>query len=531
MRRLWAVAGALVLGAGLTGTSLAGRPGAPPSDGADLAAAIDAALERAWKRDGLAPAATVSDLAFQRRLWLDLLGTLPSLEEIRDLEREPEAGRKARLVTRALADARFGETLAERLAKIAVGAGKKPDDLFYRRRRFVEWLRDQVNERRGWDEIVRELIASEGFSTGAPAVNFVLAQDADPAKLAGRTARAFLGVRIDCAQCHDHPFAPWKQGDFEGIAAFFARTARKGPFLHEESHGDYDIEDRKDGTFRRVEPHVPFSRNALPPLDVARPAPSPKRRAALARWVTDPGNAYFARAISNRAWAWLLGRGIVDPVDELDQQEPSNPEVLELLERDLRDHRFDLVRLVRAIVSTRAYALASTLDAGRAAEADRLRASFALYPLKPLHPDQLANAIWQATAFQTQDDARPLLFRIARADQTKKFVERHGGDLDAEVPEDETLFQRYLLMNGALVKERTKADNPFGVPARLVLLAHSDETVVETAYLMALSRRPTASELEHFRRRLGGLDRPGKTRAAQDLLWALINSVEFAWNH
>lgn len=522
--------GTLALALALAAPTLAGRPGTD-AEALDLARGIDAVLEKKWGESGLAPAPTADEHAFQRRLWLDVLGTLPSLEEIRALEGVRESDRHAWAIGRALADPRFDDALAERLARIAVGAGRKPDDLFYRRRRLVEWLRDQVRKRRPWDEIVRELISSEGFSTDAPAVNFVLAQDADPPKLAGRVARAFLGVRIDCAQCHDHPFADWKQSDFEGLSAYFGRTRRNAPFVHDEASGDYDIEDRKDGKIRRIEPHVPFDKEARPSLeDVGQKRRFANRRAALASWVTDSRNRYFARSIVNRVWAWLLGAGVIEPVDELDQGKPFSPELLSLLESDTREHRFDLVRLIRAVVSTRAYALDSRDSPGQEASAEKKLAVAALYPLKALHPDQLANAVWQATAFQTQDESRPLLFRIAKADQTSKFVNQHGGDLDAEVPEDETLLQRHLLMDGPLVRERLK-DGPWSVPSRLVALAPDDRKIVETAYLMALSRQPTARELEHFERRLRGLDKKARTHAAEDLVWSLLNSVEFAWNH
>ncbi len=519
----------LVLAVGVTTTVLAQRP--QSDDALALTARIDASLEKSWKEAQVEPAPAADELQFQRRLWLDVLGTLPSLEEIRALEAVAPERKHAWLIDRAFADPRFADALAERLARIAVGAGRKPDDLFYRRRRLVEWLREQVQERRPWDEIVRALLTTEGFSTDAPAVNFVISQDADPAKLAGRTARAFLGVRIDCAQCHDHPFADWKQSDFEGLAAFFARTKRKGPYIHEEAKGDFDIEDRKDGTLRRVEPHVPFDKEALPAVDEgSKKRPKVTRRDALAAWVTDSSNVYFARAIVNRTWAWLLGTGFREPVDELDQGKPSNPELLALLELDTREHRFDLVRLVRAIVSTRAYALASKDAPGHEEAVTKKLAAFALYPLKPLHPDQLASAVFQATSFQTQDESRPLLLRIARSGQTSDFVTQHGGDLDAETPEDETLLQRHSLMDGKVMRERLK-DGPISVPSRLVVLAPSDRKIVEVAYLMALSRVPTPRELEHFEARLRGLGKREKIEATQDLVWALLNSVEFAWNH
>lgn len=501
---------ALGLGGLLAGTSLAARP--PRIERAlELARRIDFALDEAWAREGVKPVEPASDLELLRRTTLDLLGTVPSLEEIRAFEADTGEGRRERLVTRLTADPRFHYAFAERLARITVGPGRKQDDLFYRRRRYVAWLRDQIQKHRPWDDVVREILATEGVTVDGPA-NFVVAADLDAAKLAARTSRAFLGIRLDCAQCHDHPFSDWKQKDFEGLAAFFARAHRKGPLVVESGEGDYKLQDMKTGKERVVEPAVPFAPEALEKKG--------KRRFALGAWLTDARNPYFAKSIANRLWAWLLGKGIIEPTDMIDEGKARYPRVLSLLEDELHKSRYDLEELVRAIVLTRAYALSSRGDAG-------LEDAFAVYPLKPLHADQLANAIWQATSLETENESRSLFFRLAHLDQTNKFVERHRGDHDAEVPEDETLLERLLLMNGFMVQERIKADNPVTVVSRLLLLAPTDEKLIEIAYLCVLTRRPTPREVEHFSERLRG----DRRQAAEDLLWALLNSSELAWNH
>lgn len=519
----------LLLVACLASTGLADRPRHDRS--LELARKIDATLDAAWAREDVKPTSPATDLELLRRMTLDLLGTVPSLEELRAFEAEPETGRQERLVARLMADPRFQSAFAERLARITVGPGKKQDDLFYRRRRYTEWLRDQIARHRPWDEVVREIVASEGVTVDGPS-NFIAAADGDPAKLASRTSRAFFGIRLDCAQCHDHPFTDWKQKDFEGIAAFYARVERKGPLVFEKAQGDYELEDRKSGKPRIVEPAVPFAPEALEKIGSGaqsqaqanapgyRAPAEAKRREALGRWITDPRNPFFARSIANRLWAWLMGHGLIEPVDTIDESKPRFPEVLALLEEELRADRFDLEALVRAIVSTRAYALSS-----RGAPA--LQDAFAVYPLKPLHADQLANAIWQATSFETEDDRRALVMRLARADQTAKFIARHGADPDAEIPEDETLLQRLLLVNGEVVKGRIKHDAPTSATKRLLVLAPSDEKLVEVAFLMVLARRPDDAERAHFTGRLHG----NRNLAAEDIFWALLNSSEFAWNH
>lgn len=508
------------------------RPTTPAAraEAAALAARLDAVLEREWAARGLTPSPEVDDLAFARRLWLDLLGTVPSLEELRALEASPPDGRRGRLIDQALADPRFASTLAEQLARVVVGANARPDDLLYRRRRLVDWLTQQVAAHRPWDALVRDLLTAEGLSTDTPAVNFVLSQERDPIKLAGRTARAFLGVRIDCAQCHDHPYAAWKQADFEGLAAFFARLEPNTPGVRDAAAGELEL-DPLDGAMmapgrRQVAPAVPFDPGALPALAGER-----GRRRALAAWVTHADNATFTRAIANRAWAWLLGRGVVHPPDELDVTDPWSPALLDALEAGARAGGLDLERLVRAIVSTRAYALSSVLPGPDADEAAQLLAH-ATYPVEPLRPETLGRALYQATSLWTWDARRALLLRFARAGQVADFTRRHGGDPDAEELDEETLLQRLHLLNGQLVHERTKDDDVFAPTTRLPLLAPTDQAALDAAFLMTLARRPTPDEAAPWLARLAaGRDAAARAAVTSDLLWALLNTTEFVTKH
>jgi hypothetical protein len=524
-------------------------PAASREAAAALTARIDSTLDALWRARGLTPSPEVDDLAFARRLWLDLLGTVPSLEELRALEARPAAGRRAWLIDRALADPRFAGATAEQLARIIVGANAKPDDLLYRRRRLVDWLTRQVAARRPWDALVRDLLTAQGLSTDTPAVNFVVSQDRDPLKLAARSARAFLGVRIDCAQCHDHPFADWRQDDFEGLAAFFARLQRGSPAVRDGAAGELELDPRRGAAptpnmgapamamggspgKRVVAPAVPYDPALLPPIDAG---PGGRRR-ALAAWVTDPRNRSFSRAFANRLWAWLLGRGLVDPTDALDTGTPWSPELLDLLERDVVEGGFDLEREVRAIVSSRAYARSSALPERPGVDEAAQVEACATYPVRPLRGDALARVVYQATSLWTWDDRRALLLRFARFAQVSDFTRRHGGDPDAEEEEEETLLQRLLLLNGKLVADRTKADDLFGPTMRLPLLAPSDAAAVDAAFLMALARRPAPAEAAPWVERLAAAAKEEKANEARakvmsDLEWALLNTTELATNH
>lgn len=526
-------------------------------------AAIDEHLAEAWAQAGLEPAPAVDALTLMRRLWLDLLGTTPSLSEIRALQEVPPARAQAWLIERALADERFDGVLAERLARIAVGGqDAKQDDLTYRRRRLVSWLTGQVRRNRPWDALVRQLVSAGGLSTDTPAVNFTISQDSDPTKLAARTTRAFLGVRIDCAQCHDHPFARWKQRDFEGLAAFYARLRRDLTGVREASEGELlfqlpaglsappqDADHAAIGSSTRLEVKAPFGQPVLippgqkPPAGAATRSVAPavpfspellpersSRRDALAAWLTAPQNPYFAQALVNRFWSWLLGRGLVEPVDELDTTRPRDPLLLALLAERFRESGFDLRLLVRAIVSSEAYRLDSAPRTDdEAQDLEPASEAYALRPLKPLRGDQLAAGILQAGSLRPYDQARAPLLRFANWAQRNDFTRRHGDDLALEEAQDETLLQRLHLLNGKTLREVTKHDDLFGPVTRIPLLAPSDEAAVEAAFLITLTRRPSPAESQRFSARLAGAPKGERDRVMSDLLWTLLNATEFAW--
>ena len=261
-------------------------------------------------------------------------------------------------IDHVLADSRFHDYFGERLARSYVGTEDGPFVLF-RRRRFVTWLSQQVAANRPYDQMVRELISGEGLWTDHPATNFVsvtVQQDnknqPDPIRLAGRVTRAFLGLRLDCAQCHNHPFAQWKQSDFQGLAAFFGQT-HVGFTGIRDGDGEFEAEDKYEKRKKVIEPRVPFAPELLPA--------GGSRRERLAQWVTDPKNPFFARATVNRVWALLCGKPLVDPVDNLDPAAPGPP-ALEVLAEDFAANGFDLRRLIRVIASSQVFQIDSACD-------------------------------------------------------------------------------------------------------------------------------------------------------------------------
>lgn len=497
---------------------------------------VNAALRRSWEAAGVEPAPRAEDLAVARRISLALTGTIPSLEELRLFEAHPAENRLAWWTSHLLADRRSADYLAERFTRAYVGVVNGPF-LLFRRRRFRLWLADELYANRPYDQLVRDLIATDGVWTDRPATNFITATinpDDENNKpnvnaLAGRVTRAFLGLRLDCAECHDHPFADWKQRDFQGLAAFFAQTenalfrGESKPFEGiREATGELEAEDYSTGEKHVIPPAVPFKTELLP----REPA---HRRARLAAWATHPDNQAFARATVNRVWAILFGRPLVEPVDDI-PIDGDVPETLDVLAQDFAAQGFNLRRLMGLIVLSEAFARESAVgDEGASAAQEKL---FAAFPLTRLRPEQVVGALWQAARVSTVDDDSHLVVQLARYGEENDFVTRYGDAGEDEFePQSGTIPQRLLMMNGELVQGKIQQNLLGNASTQLAWLAPDDAAAVEGAYLAVLTRRPTATEAEHFIARLRDTTGEERARRMEDLYWTLLNSTEFSWNH
>ncbi len=483
---------------------------------------VNGAINQTIAEVELKPAPPAPELAVIRRLSLALTGTIPSLQEIRQLEAQPPEERLQWWLSGMFQERRCADYLAERLARAYVGTEDGPF-IAFRRRRFVLWLSDQLARNRPYDDLVRELIAADGVWTDRPAVNFITVtkvenKDVNPERLAGRVTRAFLGIRVDCAQCHNHPFQKWKQHDFQGLAAFFGQVHFGGVGIY-DSTGEYTVENRKTGAHETVEPDVPFLKELVPSTGT--------RRERLARWLTDPRNPYFARATVNRVWALLFGRPLVEPVDDLGSV-GEVPPVLQLLADDFTAHGYDLQHLIRTIAATEAFGRDSAAEHEITEAHEKVWAAF---PLTRLRPEQVAGSVLQASSIETISSHSPVLVRLGFYQNEADFIKRYG-----DTGEDEfdgrggTIPQRLLLMNGQVVKNKTKQDLP-NASSRIATLAPDDRTAVECTYLAVLTRRPTPEELAHFQQRLAGTTGTERAERLEDLYWTLFNSTEFSWNH
>lgn len=507
---------------------------APASQDAEFLATVESLnriVRAEWQTEAIVPAKPATDLQVARRLSLALMGTTPSLEEIRQFESLSPDQRVGWWLDHILKDRRYADFVAERVARAVVGTEDGPF-LLFRRRRFIAWLGDELAQNRPYDGIVRELIAGNGIWTDHPATNFITVtsrpeegNQPDPVRLAGRVTRAFLGLRLDCAQCHDHPFAAWTQENFEGFTAFFGQThvGFKGIY---DGDGAYEVEDRKTKLKRVVEPGVPFAADLLPKVG--------PRREQLAVWVTHPKNPYFARAAANRAWAILFGRPLIAPVDNLEPKGTPNEKeksvadrLLDTLAADFATHGYDLQRLFRLIASTEAFRLDSASDFDIGEKHER---TWAAFPMTRLRPEQVVGGLLQSASVSTIDAESHIVARIMRYTQQNDFVKQYGDAGDDEFDErGGTIPQRLVMMNGDLIRERIKPA-PLNASSRIASMAPTDAKAVEVAYLAVLARRPTPEEAEHFEAFLAD-NSLSRGQRLEDLYWTLLNSTEFSWNH
>ena len=465
------VGGTGIMGAGLLRSS--GSPSAEPSkplavrsDLRTIVEAVDRSFREGWGEQKLVPAAPASELAVMRRLALALCGSVPSLEEIRRFEARPREGRVEAWVDNLLADRRSADYLAERFARALVGTEDGPF-LLYRRRRFIAWLSDAIAENRPYGTLVSELIADRGLWTDHPATNFVSvtfdpeAGRPTPDRLAARVARAFLGARIDCAQCHDHPFQPWKQSDFRGLAAFFGGVRSNLRGIRDGAN-EYTPPDHKTKQPIKVEPRVPFCPELVP--EKGNP------REQLAAWVVSPRNPNFSRATVNRVWALLFGRPLAEPVDDLRAAGKLHP-ALDRLADDFAAHGYNLHRLIRTIAATQVFRLDSAVgDSPTEAQED----AWAVFPMTRLRPEQVAGAIFQSSSLTTLGPQSHWFIRLTTYTGRNDFVRRYG-----DTGEDEfdahggTIPQRLVLMNGDIVRDKIKSDL-FKTPGQIADLAPDD---------------------------------------------------------
>ncbi len=488
---------------------------------------INALLQSTWDEASVDPAEPADDLQVLRRLSLALVGTAPSLEEIRHFEEDTSPDRLGQWTARLIADSRFVEYFAARLGDAfvdPVAEELKP----HQRERFARWLGTSLQQGRSYSEIVGAMIADRGVIADHPATTFVALElslgDLGAERLAARTSRAFLGQRIDCAQCHDHPFADWTQAHFEGLAAYYGQVEFRSARVQDTRPREFVIEDTRTQEQRTVEPEVPFDSEWLPD--------NKHLRTELSAWLTHPENRRFRRAIANRVWGMMFGRAYVSPVDDLpDPPSPERPDVLDLLADDLANHGDDLRRLIHVITATRAFSLASTHDElDQHASTEKVEQAWAVFPVSELGPQQMIRAMQQASAVRTlrTEDSNNYT-AIRRYERQSRFVNEYGIAGDADEAQASTIPHTVQRLSGNDTRQFSDA-SWLTAPGRIAAMSSDPETCLENCYLACLTRRPTTEEQQHFLPLFeGGLKQ--RAIAVEDIYWTLFNSAEFCWNH
>ena len=519
----------------IDGGSALPPPESAETDIDDVVAELDQIWSDDLSRRGLTAAAPADWQTVARRMSLALVGSGLSLEEIRQLESVPEARRLPTHVRRLLNDDRHHYYWAERYARMFVG-NDEGQFVAFRRRRFVTWLAERFDRRTHYDDLVRQLITAKGLWTDHPEVNFYTAtfdsndSKPDPVRLAARTSRVFLGLRIDCLQCHDDFLGnvslgsvddprPGTQADFHSLAAFFTAAefnglqgvkSRSAKYRYKYLDADEEVD---------VSPAVPYGHQYFD-------GEPDNERVALANWITHPDNRQAARSAVNHVWALMFGRPIGDDVDNLPLEWETHP-VIDRLVDDFIEDDFNLQRLIRVIAASGPFQVDSRADFD---VDDAHEDALAVFPLVALRPEQVAGAIAQASRIKTIDRESSLLIRTIAAGGEADFVKRFGDQGENELnPDKATIAQRLLMMNGKLSRESIKANPVLASSSHLVMFTDTDEQMVRGAYLATLNRTPTAGELSAWIEALA--ESESRERSAEDVFWTLVNSSEFLWNH
>lgn len=487
------------------------------TDAAELAALIDQQLGARLAAEGARPAEQAGDAEFLRRVYLDLHGVVPTADQAARFLADTTPDRRARLIDALLASPRYGDYLADVWQGYLISP--LADDRWGRADRLRAWLAEQFNTTT-WDRIVTELLTATGKIEDNPAVVY-LVEGRLPRTvpdLTDLTSRSFLGVRLSCAQCHDHPFVAWKRQDFWGMAAFFASIQTPGKPKRVYQVG---VTDDPKLTLASLKDGAPDGFLARPPTflggEPLKAGPATTSRAALAAWMTSPKNPYFARATVNRTWWRLFGRGIVNPVDDMHAANiPSHPELLDRLAERFTESGFDLKFLTRAIVLSQAYQRTSRPGGAP----DKQAALFGRMSVKVLSAGQLHDSL--VTVLGTPAKG-PMA--APRQSARAEFAQFFGEDGDS----DPTAYRRGIphllrLMNSPQFAGRNVAT----LAARVAKAGRSPDDVAEELFLTILSRRPTADERTLFR---DHADRVGSVEpAARELAWALLMTSEFSLN-
>ena len=487
---------------------------------------IDDLVQAKWKALNLTPSPVADDSTFLRRAYLDAIGTLPTPEEVRAFLADPSPKKRSEWIDKILSRPEYADYWAIQWGDLLRNQRKGSRENQRGTYAFHAWIRNALAVNLPYDQFVRSIIAAQGTVDQHPPVIWYRTVR-NLTHQTNDTAQLFLGTRINCAQCHNHPYEKWTQDDYYRFQAFFGRVGKKAG----ESSAEPAIFVRPDGAVRH-----PASGKVMTPHGLDGPevvtSEDQDPRQGLVDWMSSPENPFFARALANRIWGHFMGRGLVEPIDDMRvTNPPSNPDLLDALARDFAGHGFDMKHLIRTIMNASAYQLASDPDEGNAQD----RQNYARAYPRRLLAEVMLDAIGQVTGTTEDFAGLPKGVRtIALPDESvgSYFLDVFGRPAretacECERPRDANLAQALQLLNSAEIQNKVGA--PLGRLARLLKAKAPNPAIVEDFYLAALGRPPRKAEAEAVLDYVAGQTDP--KAAFEDVLWAILNTKEFLFNH
>jgi hypothetical protein len=502
---------------------------------------VDDAVFNKLKNLRIEPSDLCADEEFVRRVFLDAIGTLPEPQEVRDFLADKDPAKRSNLIDALLARPEFVDYWTLQLSDLLQNRKERDHDVRGLKgvRSFHLWIRTQVEANRHWDDLARDVLTATGNVNDNPAVGYYIVtvgeyREVERSEVIGSVAQAFLGTRIGCAQCHNHPLERFTQDDYYHFAGFFSKIKFDRFEVKKNNVTTLNVAlDANGGRAGVGQPRTGQFMKAQP-LDRSEVSIGPKDdpRVKLAAWITDPGNRSFSGAMVNRIWKHYLGVGMVEPVDDLRATNPpSNLELWQALDRDFVEHHFDLKHVMRTILNSRTYQLNSATVPANAADAR----FYSHYYARRLPAEVLFDAIGQCTgirenfsgypkgmrAIQLPDPGKQSYFLtlFGRSERTTACACERNGEV--------TMPQLLHLQNDGSIANRIVTGE--GRMTKLLASQKDDNLVMDELFLAAFSRLPSDRERQTVRQLLAtGGDR---LEVFRDLFWALLNSKNFAFNH
>ncbi len=494
------------------------------ADAVTLAKTIDKLIDARLKEEKISASPSCTDAEFIRRAYLDLVGIIPTAEAVEQFLASKEADRRSKLIDSLLQNSRHGKFSAELWTKDLLN--KESANRRLGETAMFQWLDERFNDNTAWDKLVYDLLTASGPQDKNGAVTFFISNNG-PEKLTDKATQHFLGVQLQCAQCHNHPFTDYKQTEYWGMAAFFMQVSvSANPKQAAKNDTTIEVTDNTAGKGKKLK--LPMDAKIVAPTFLQGGQPSLGKgeayRPVLAKWMTSKDNPYFARAAVNKIWFDLFGRGLVNPYDDMHPDNPaSHPDLLATLAHQLKQNDFDLKYIYQTICNSKAYQRSSkpTGDNGDDVE------FFSHSLVRGLHPQQLYDSLVQVIGAEpTKIEGGPKKGggKGGAGAPRQKFIDFFTGDDGYKPLEYQSgIPQALLLMNAKQFNSTTKAI------ALATKAGKTPEGVVEQLFLVAYARRPSAAELQKMTAYVQKQSTPSAGYA--DVLWALANSSEFALNH